>query len=271
MRASILGREKRRELKFGAHSLGEIPEPVAARRHVLHFDPRAPTQPASGDGGQREDRGQSAYANHLGGGGSASPHVAVYQCWDFVFSPESMVDHLRSGSLGHGKTSSQQSNRKIIFLSRRQRGSRAEMVIESPNLLPCRHSHSHAGTHALDERLGSQSAMDGAFPNHVERDRALFPVMPGRLGCSKNKSPIRSLLECGIQAGEPTGIDCAIFIRVGDEGKASLVTTRLPLADGRIINIRKPSQPDDEQKRVYQMLGIDWKSAFPTRKTEIPT
>jgi len=36
--------------------------------------------------------------------------------------------------------------------------------------------------------------------------------------------------------------------------------------DGRTINIRKPSQPDDEQKRVSQMLGIDWKSTFPTRK-----
>ncbi len=53
-------------------------------------------------------------------------------------------------------------------------------------------------------------------------------------------------------------------------GTHSLVTTRLPLADGRVINIRKPSQPDDEQKRVYQMLSIDWKSANPTRKTEIP-
>ena len=53
-------------------------------------------------------------------------------------------------------------------------------------------------------------------------------------------------------------------------GTHSLVTTRLPLADGRTLNIRKPSQPDDEQKRVYQMLGIDWKSAFPTKKTEIP-
>jgi transposase len=50
----------------------------------------------------------------------------------------------------------------------------------------------------------------------------------------------------------------------------SLVTTRLPLADGRVISIRKPSQPDDEQKRVYQMLGIDWEAAFPTKKTEIP-
>ena len=53
-------------------------------------------------------------------------------------------------------------------------------------------------------------------------------------------------------------------------GTHSLVTTRLPLADGRTINIRKPSQPDDEQKRVYQMLGIDWKAAFTTKKTETP-
>jgi transposase len=53
-------------------------------------------------------------------------------------------------------------------------------------------------------------------------------------------------------------------------GTHSIVTTRLPLADGRTINIRKPSQPDDEQKRVYQMLGIGWKAAFPTKKTEIP-
>ena len=52
-------------------------------------------------------------------------------------------------------------------------------------------------------------------------------------------------------------------------GTHSLVTTRLPLADGRTLNIRKPSQPDNEQKRVYQMLGIDWKSAFPAKKTEI--
>ena len=43
-----------------------------------------------------------------------------------------------------------------------------------------------------------------------------------------------------------------------------------PLADGRTINIRKPSQADDEKKRVSQMLVIDWKSTFPTRKTEIP-
>jgi hypothetical protein len=30
------------------------------------------------------------------------------------------------------------------------------------------------------------------------------------------------------------------------------------------------TQPDEEQKRVYQMLGIDWEATFPTKKTEIP-
>ena len=63
-------------------------------------------------------------------------------------------------------------------------------------------------------------------------------------------------------------VDGHIFISV--LGTHSLGTTRLPLVDGRTINIRKPSQPDDELKRVYQMLGIDWKAAFPNRKTEIP-
>jgi hypothetical protein len=30
------------------------------------------------------------------------------------------------------------------------------------------------------------------------------------------------------------------------------------------------SQPDDKQKRVFQMLGIEWESTFPTKETEIP-
>jgi hypothetical protein len=51
-------------------------------------------------------------------------------------------------------------------------------------------------------------------------------------------------------------------------GTHSLVTTQLPLSDGRAINIRKPSQPDNEQKRVCQILGIDWESAFSSKKTE---
>lgn len=46
----------------------------------------------------------------------------------------------------------------------------------------------------------------------------------------------------------------------------SLVTTRLPLEDGRVIEIRKPSRPDAEQALVYQRLGIDWKKAYPARK-----
>lgn len=46
----------------------------------------------------------------------------------------------------------------------------------------------------------------------------------------------------------------------------SVVTTRLPLADGRVIEVRKPSLPDAEQALVYQRLGIDWKKACPARK-----
>jgi transposase len=46
-------------------------------------------------------------------------------------------------------------------------------------------------------------------------------------------------------------------------------TTRLPLEDGREISIRKPSDPDEEQQRIYTMLGIDWKRAYSPRKTEM--
>lgn len=42
----------------------------------------------------------------------------------------------------------------------------------------------------------------------------------------------------------------------------SLVTTALPLKDGRVLRIRKPSQPDAEQALIYQKLAIDWKAAF---------
>lgn len=47
----------------------------------------------------------------------------------------------------------------------------------------------------------------------------------------------------------------------------SLVTTSLPLSDGRILHIRKPSLPDPEQALLYQKLRIDWKAAFPPLKT----
>lgn len=48
-----------------------------------------------------------------------------------------------------------------------------------------------------------------------------------------------------------------------------LLTTRFPLQDGRIVSIRKASVPDEEQIRIYNMLGISWKSAYYPRKTEI--
>lgn len=48
-----------------------------------------------------------------------------------------------------------------------------------------------------------------------------------------------------------------------------LLTTRFPMEDGRIVSIRKASVPDEEQIRIYNMLGINWKSAYHPRKTEI--
>ena len=50
-----------------------------------------------------------------------------------------------------------------------------------------------------------------------------------------------------------------------------LLTTRLPLEDGRIVSIRKASVPDEEQIRIYTMLGINWRTAHPTRRTEART
>jgi hypothetical protein len=55
----------------------------------------------------------------------------------------------------------------------------------------------------------------------------------------------------------------------GGSAPTALVTTRLPLKDGRIINLRKPSLPDAAQAHVYQLLGIDWKTACPSRQTEL--
>jgi len=52
-------------------------------------------------------------------------------------------------------------------------------------------------------------------------------------------------------------------------GTHIVTTTRLPLADGREISIRKPSEADEEQQRVYNLLGIDWRHAYPARKTEL--
>jgi transposase len=47
----------------------------------------------------------------------------------------------------------------------------------------------------------------------------------------------------------------------------SLVSTWLPLSDGRTVHIRKASVPDPEQVQVYKILDVDWKKAFPTVKS----
>jgi len=52
-------------------------------------------------------------------------------------------------------------------------------------------------------------------------------------------------------------------------GTHIVATTRLPLNDGREVAIRKSSMPDEEQQRIYTLLGIDWKRAYATRKTEV--
>jgi len=47
----------------------------------------------------------------------------------------------------------------------------------------------------------------------------------------------------------------------------SLASTLLPLEDGRVLQIRKPSVPDPEQTSVFQKLGIDWKALSPCTKS----
>ena len=49
----------------------------------------------------------------------------------------------------------------------------------------------------------------------------------------------------------------------------SLVSTRLPLKDGRIVTIRRASNPDAEQSRIYTALGIDWKAAYTPTRSEV--
>lgn len=47
-----------------------------------------------------------------------------------------------------------------------------------------------------------------------------------------------------------------------------LVSTKLPLKDGRTITIRKPARPDADQLYIYTLLGIDWKKESPSYQTE---
>ena len=41
------------------------------------------------------------------------------------------------------------------------------------------------------------------------------------------------------------------------------------LRAGDIVVLDKPSEPDEEQQHIYTQLGIDWKRAYPARKTEV--
>lgn len=50
-------------------------------------------------------------------------------------------------------------------------------------------------------------------------------------------------------------------------GTHSLLSTVLPLKDGRTVQIRKPSVPDSEQARVFKHLGIDWQRDCPATKS----
>jgi len=46
-----------------------------------------------------------------------------------------------------------------------------------------------------------------------------------------------------------------------------LVSTWLPLSDGRTVHIRQASVPDSEQAQAYKILDVDWKKALPTVKS----
>ena len=48
-----------------------------------------------------------------------------------------------------------------------------------------------------------------------------------------------------------------------------LVSTCLPMKDGTVIQVRKPSVPDPEQAQILQQLGIDWKRACPVMKSKM--
>jgi transposase len=51
----------------------------------------------------------------------------------------------------------------------------------------------------------------------------------------------------------------------------SILTTRFPLENGDVISVRKASLPDEEQIKIYNALGINWRSAYKTKKTVMKT
>lgn len=49
----------------------------------------------------------------------------------------------------------------------------------------------------------------------------------------------------------------------------SIVTTRFPLEDGRTISVRKASVPDEEQIKIYDILGISWRNSYKTKNLQV--
>ena len=48
-----------------------------------------------------------------------------------------------------------------------------------------------------------------------------------------------------------------------------IATTRFPLEDGRTISIRKASLPDEDQIQIYNMLGINWRTAYKNKNSQM--
>ena len=51
----------------------------------------------------------------------------------------------------------------------------------------------------------------------------------------------------------------------------SVMTTRFPLENGDIVSVRKPSEPDADQAKIYNTLGINWISSYRTQKSHVIT
>lgn len=48
-----------------------------------------------------------------------------------------------------------------------------------------------------------------------------------------------------------------------------IATTRFPLEDGRTISVRKATLPDEEQIQIYNMLGINWRTAYKIKNSQM--
>jgi len=49
----------------------------------------------------------------------------------------------------------------------------------------------------------------------------------------------------------------------------SILTTRFPLENGDTVSVRKASLPNEEQIKIYDTLGINWRNAYKTKKSQM--